>query len=207
MRIDWRNLVLVATTGTMVAAALATAMPQKENVAAKRKGQAAAQKATKTARTKADVPIDPEGWPESSLTKQSARYFIWHDKMGWHLRSTTAGKLRRFHGAIRLDQGRIESVISTGIDKEKTDAWRVDKDRKTLKYEFKTASRSDGFYFKVKDTTELEFDLAIDGKKDAKAVFIGKKGQHPAEVPFTLPTPMPDKQGANDPKIKSNESQ
>jgi hypothetical protein len=155
----------------------------------------AAQKAQKKpannkAAKKSAEPVDPSGRPEGALAAKlgakSARYYVWRDKQGWHIR-TTANGTRRFHGTVRVKDGTIASCIPVGLkDRQKTqDAWRVEPKRKELAFDFKTSSAADGLDIQIDGAdAELEFDLLIENEKKPRAVFLGKAQQHPSEVPF-----------------------
>jgi hypothetical protein len=159
---------------------------------AKTKQSQAAPPATKTEKAKTKPgpveSIDPVGRPEGKIVKKSARYYIWYDSLGWHLRVTTAGKARRFHGVIRLPEGTIESTRSVDLNEKKNrDFWRYDESKRQLRFEFRAAGGSDGFYFKTRDASEIVFDLKIDNEHDPKSVFIGHAARNASELPFRLP--------------------
>ena len=147
----------------------------------------------KTEKKAAKGPLDPYGRPDVPLAAKfeggSARYFLWYDSQGWHVR-TTAPRVRRFKGTISVDGGTIASAVPAGLkEKQKLkDAYRVGADRKQLNFEFVTGSAADGFDFRIEgDEAELSFDLTIEGQSRPRAVFIGRDQGHPAKIPFTLP--------------------
>jgi hypothetical protein len=158
---------------------------------------AAAQKKSadgKAAKSKKQTePLDPTGRPDGPLAAKlgvkSARYFVWYDKQGWHLRTTASGT-RRFHGTMRVTDGTIASCISVGLKgdgKKSQDAWRVDPKRVELAFDFRTSTHSDGLDIRIDgDDANLEFDLLIDGQPKPRAVFLGKKQQNPPELPLKL---------------------
>lgn len=159
------------------------------------------EKTKSKAKKQKSEPLDVTGRPEGGLAAKhgakSARYYVWYDKQGWHLRST-AGGTRRFHGTVRVKDGKIASVLSVGLKgdgKKSQDAWRVDSARKELAFDFRTSTASDGLDIKIDgDQAELEFDLLIDNQKRPQRVFLGRKEQHPAELPLKLksvPDPLP----------------
>jgi hypothetical protein len=159
-------------------------------------------KATKS--KKQSEPLDPTGRPEGPLAAKlgvkSARYFVWYDKQGWHLR-TTAGGTRRFHGSMRVTDGTIASCISVGLKgdgKKSQDAWRVDPKRVELAFDFRTSTHSDGLDIRIDgDDAELELNLLIDGQPKPRAVFLGKKQQNPPELPLKLKA-VPEKFAAKE---------
>ena len=147
--------------------------------------------------------LDPTRRPPGSLAAKqgakSARYYIWHDQQGWHLR-TTANGTRRFHGTVRVKNGTIASCVPVGLKgdgKKAQDAWRVEPKRKELTFDFKTSTASDGLDIRIDgNDAELEFDLSIDDQKRPRAVFLGREQQHPSELPFrfkAIPQSPPEK--------------
>ena len=155
-------------------------------------------KATKTARPKsAAKKLDPWDRPEGSIVDQTARYYVWYDSQGWHIRSTAKG-LRTFHGTVRVKDARIKSCVPVGLkdgrQKGMPDAWRVNDKRSELTFRFRTAAKSDGFDINVEGDGQIEFDLAIDEQKKPQAIFVGGGKGHPDNVPFSLPaTPQREK--------------
>ena len=163
-------------------------------------GQGPAAKA-KGAKPKAKVKaqaLDPWNRPEGSIVDQTARYYVWYDASGWHLRSTAKG-LRTFSGAVRVKGARIKSAVPVGLSdgkqKGKPDAWRVNEKRSELTFRFRTAAKSDGFDIDVEGEGTIEFELAIDGEQKPQAIFVGAKKRHPQSAPFVLPaTPTKSEQ-------------
>jgi hypothetical protein len=151
-----------------------------------------AAKAKKAPKAKAEpVVLDPYGRPEGSIVDQTARYYVWHDGQGWHMRTTAKGG-RNFHGKIRTHDATIKSYKSVGLknDKQKktsTDSWRVNDARNELTFQFLTAQLSDGLDLVVDGEGEVEFELNIDKQKNPQAVFVGRGLQHPDTNPFRLP--------------------
>jgi hypothetical protein len=142
------------------------------------------------AKSKPAKTLDPWGRPEGSIVDQLARYYVWYDREGWHLR-TTAKVGRSFQGVIRVKDAKIKSCVSIGLKndgKKSTDAWKVNEARTELKFAFKTGKLSDGFDLAIEgDEGQVEFELLIDNQKKPKAVFIGEGLQHPADSLFSLP--------------------
>lgn len=155
-------------------------------------GQEPTAKAKKKPKDKAEpVALDPFDRPEGSIVDQTARYYVWFDKQGWHLR-TTAKVGRNFHGTIKLKDAKVKSCLSVGLknDKQKktaTDSWRVNDARDELKFAFKTGQLSDGFDLAVEgDEGQIEFELLIDSQKNPRAIFVGRALGHPDQNPFHL---------------------
>ncbi len=138
---------------------------------------------------KQSEPLDPTGRPEGPLAAKlgvkSARYFVWYDKQGWHLR-TTAGGTRRFHGTMKVTDGTIASCISVGLKgdgKKSQDAWRVGPQRKVLEFDFRTSTASDGLDIRIDgDDAELEFNLLIDGQAKAASHLSRQEAAKPARA-------------------------
>jgi hypothetical protein len=164
-------------------------------------GSAAAQQPSaksKGARPKAKAQeLDPWNRPEGSIVDQTARYYVWYDASGWHIRSTAKG-LRTFHGIVRAKNAQIKSCVPVGLSdgkqKGKPDAWRVNDKRSELTYRFRTAAKSDGFDIKVEGDGTVEFELEIDGEQKPQTIFVGEKKRHPEKSPFSLPA-KPAKSG------------
>jgi hypothetical protein len=165
---------------------------------------AAAQPAAKSkakaqgAKPKAKVQqLDPWNRPEGPIVDQTARFYVWYDSSGWHIRSTAKG-LRTFHGTVRVKDAQIKSCVPVGLSdgkqKGKPDAWRVNDQRSELTFRFRTAAKSDGFDIGVEGDGTIEFELAIDGEQRAQAIFVGEKKRHPQSAPFVLPA-KPAKSG------------
>ena len=135
--------------------------------------------------------VDAFGRPEGSIANQTARYYAWYDGEQWHLR-TTAKQARNFNGTIRVTNGEIKSCVGVGVknDRQKkanTDAWRINPQRNELKFVFRTATLSDGLDFVVEGDGPIEFDLFIDTQQNPRAIFLGRSGEHPRQIPFRLP--------------------
>jgi hypothetical protein len=171
-------LILIAVLGNVERRALGENKP----------GQAKKPAMSKSALTM----LDPSGRPEGSIVDQTARYYVWHDAQGWHLR-TTAKVGRNFHGAVRVKDAKIKTFKSVGLKKDNQgkveDVWRVNEARTELKFQFKTGKLSDGIDLVVDgDGGQIEFELNIDKQQNPRAVFVGRGLQHPATNPFTLPS-------------------
>lgn len=176
--------------------AVSPALPQDKPAANKK----AAKKPDKKDEKADPPPIDPWNRPEGSIVEKTARYYIWYDSNGWHLRACSI-RLRNFHGVVRVTNGKVKSCIPVGL-KERTkvkDLWTVNADRSELKFSFSTSTKSDGLDIKFEgDEAQLEFDLNIDQDRAAKLMYIGKNEEHPTRNPFTLPAvpPKPNKDAA-----------
>lgn len=141
-------------------------------------------------------PIDPNGEPKGFHAGETARYAVWHSKRGWHVRTTTAGKKHHFTGKIHVDGGTIESIHSAHLEAKGKlqDHWKVNAARNTVEFDFRTDSGVDGIDFTVSASAKtIRFNLHIDGKQPEERIYIGQKGQHPRDDPFTLPAHPPGK--------------
>jgi hypothetical protein len=133
--------------------------------------------------------LDPRGRMEGSPTDKPARYYVWHDQDGWHLRSCSR-LVNQFQGTVRVSGGTIRKCRPIGLDLrgKQADRWGLSKDRRELTFHTFTSTSFDGFDFNVDapDAT-LEFELLINEKKMPRRIFIGRNGAHPADVKFTFP--------------------
>jgi hypothetical protein len=135
-------------------------------------------------------PIDPNGEPKGFRAGNTARYAIWHNKNGWHVRTTTAKRERHFKGIIRIEGGTFEKIHSHDLETEGRlrDWWKVGPQRQRVIFEFKTDRGIDGIDFRVSPSaTLIHFNLHIDGKYEPELIFIGHHNHHPRSDPFNLP--------------------
>lgn len=132
--------------------------------------------------------ISAVGRPNNYKLADPARYFVWHDSDGWHLR-VTAPRNRSivFKGAIRLHGAKFLAVRPIGIDK-KTDAGSMSPDKTELTFQFTTSGKFDGFDFNLDaaDESKIEFELLSFGRKAADRIFIGGKAANPKAYQFAL---------------------
>jgi hypothetical protein len=181
MRAIPTGLLLAVVCGGLLALAAAE-QPTTKGKVAKAKGQ--------------PRELDPWDRPAGSIVDQTARYYVWYDKQGWHVRATAKG-LRTFSGTISIKQGSIKSCVPVGLKDGKQkgipDVWKVNDARSQLAFRFRTAQKSDGFDLVVQGDGKIEFDLGIDNQKKPAAIFIGAGKRHPSSNPFTLPAAPPKK--------------
>lgn len=179
MRCFLRAMLLTAGIASLVCCAAA------QGPAPRSKGTSAKAKVQK---------LNPWNRPEGSIVDQTARYYVWYDASGWHIRCTAKG-LRTFHGAVRLKNARIKSCLPVGLSdgkqKGKPDAWRVNDKRSELTFRFRTANKSDGFDIGVDGDGTIEFELSIDDQQKPQAIFVGQKKRHPQKSPFSQPVTPP----------------
>jgi hypothetical protein len=134
-------------------------------------------------------PVSPVGKPKAFGPGKTARYGLWYEDGTWHLR-TTAKKGHRFSGGVRVEGGEFTRLEPVKLDMEGTGADRFawNAARNEIRFDFRTGGSVDGFDFKVdKQATLIRFALGIDGDDRPNAIFVGRKGAHPAVVPFSLP--------------------
>ena len=134
-------------------------------------------------------PLDPRGRMEDHPTDKPARYYLWHDQHGWHLRSCSR-VFNKFEGTLRVEGGEMKKCRPIGIDARgrNPDRWSLDEKRTELKFLLNTAQSFDGFDFTVDDAqATIEFELLINGKPMPARIFVGRDGEHPKEPKFTFP--------------------
>jgi hypothetical protein len=132
---------------------------------------------------------DPQGKPDNFEPGKPAAYFVWHDRDGWHLRTTTARKLHRFRGTIEVDSGEITELLNHNSEARGPDWARRSRDKKKVTFDLKTDGQADGLNFKVSDNAEtVTFSLNVDeGGAPTKRIFVGAQGRPPEASEFTLP--------------------
>jgi len=106
-------------------------------------------------------------------------YWIWHDEGRWHLRTTTAARLHRFHGWVEPMDGRITDVRATRLE------WgdRIRAVPRGIEFDFETDGAEDGFDWRVSSGCN-RFFLEVDGAPSPDHVHLGGAGHVPVEMPF-----------------------
>lgn len=136
--------------------------------------------------------IDPAGKPAKYEAGNAASYYVWRDRQGWHLRTTTKARKRTFQGAVRVLGGEFGVVNTDGLEArgDKADCWKLSDDRKELTFNLQTEKAFDGFDFRLMGgATRVEFSLKLDGEEiKTERIFIGAAGGHPEATDFSLPT-------------------
>jgi len=127
--------------------------------------------------------IDPNGQPSYMGVGSTHRFIIWRDGNSWKIRTTTAGLEHRFEGRIIANGGTINSVSQTGL--ENVDQLALENNRRTINFDFTTAGAMDGINFSTNADT-VTFEVEMDGRSTARNVFIGRNGENPVSIPFTL---------------------
>jgi hypothetical protein len=134
--------------------------------------------------------IDPNGEPKGFKAGDSERYAVWHNKKGWHLRTTTAKEEHNFSGKIVVEGGTVETIEPHDLEQKGklADWWKLGPKKHEIAFDFKTDRGIDGINFTVsKDAKVIHFNLHIDGKHHAGKIYIGREGHHPESDPFDLP--------------------
>lgn len=143
-----------------------------------------------------------QGKPENYDVGKTVRYAVWHDDDGWHLRTTTAKKQHHFRGAIHVKPGKMLSIDLVKLEGKgaNKDRFAIGPEGHNILFDFATDEGEDGFDFKVgPEGKEITWLLEVGEnkgglKKDKERIFVGKKGEHPDENPFTTPA-HPGKRG------------
>ena len=154
-------------------------------------------------------PLNPRGRMDDHPTDKPARYYLWEDADGWHLRSCSR-QVNKFDGQVRIEQGTFRKLRPIGIDPKGrgADQWVVNKERNELKFRLSTAQLFDGFDFTVEGIdAELEFELQINGKSMPARIFVGRDGQHPPAAKFSFPADQEQIEDADTPAGAQSENQ
>lgn len=114
------------------------------------------------------------GRPPNLKPGAQAAYWVWRDANGWHVRTTTAKNLHRFHGKVTGDIVNVKPVRTEMNDRMKsTKDW--------ILFAFETAGNLDGFDFTTNGCASFNLH-ANAGKK----IFIGASELQPTTNFFTL---------------------
>ncbi|VBB06717.1 Hypothetical protein LUCI_1953 [Lucifera butyrica] len=125
-----------------------------------------------------------DGKPAAFNPGQSTGYFIWQDKDGLHLRTTSAGKEHVFSGSIHTD-GAFEDILEKTAGPD--DFFHISGNRGKIAFQLTTAGEDSGIDLHVDEGTYVTFNLSMDGDKmDPNLIFIGNEGWHPDNCKFTL---------------------
>lgn len=136
-------------------------------------------------------PIDPHHRFSDDLTEQPARFYLWYDDEGWHLRSTTPKNVFKFTGTITVSNGTFGLLRDVGFERRGryADSARVTADHTRIEFTIFTSTAFDGIEFTVNgaDATVTFEDLNIRQRIYRNRIFIGNNGQYPAETTFSFP--------------------
>lgn len=140
---------------------------------------------------------DVQGRPKQDLVEvQNARYFVWHDSSGWHLRSAAKGFVK-FNGSIKLTDGTFGRLRPIGLETKGkyADRWEVNADRSEIRFEIFTGGSFDGFDFDIRrqsDEARIACDLKM-GRESTRRparIYLGRDSKHPTVAHFeTSATP------------------
>lgn len=129
-------------------------------------------------------PGNLEGRPDKMRIGGAQGYFIWHDKQGMHLHTTTKGREHVYTGVIRTN-GKFVDVNE--FRTEAGDNVRVSRDRDTIWFKFSTTAGLDGLNFRVRGGEQVDFDLYVDGHQiNRQQIFLGDDGHHPRDNSFVI---------------------
>lgn len=136
-------------------------------------------------------PIDPSHRFSDDLTKFPARYYVWYDDEGWHLRSTTPKNVFKFEGKITVDGGTFGRMRTVGFERRGryADSATASPDRTSIEFTIFTSTAFDGFDFTVNgsDARVTFEELKIGRRVYRNRIFVGEEGQHPKETTFSFP--------------------
>jgi len=154
-----------------------------------------AQETPPLAKTKSGELISPQGQSvdvqEGKLVDRTARFYLWSDAQGWHLRCAARDRtLIKFTGTLELSDGEFGKLRPIGLEAKGkvADKWAVDEARRKLEFEIHTSNSFDGFDFTLAKakSANLTCRLHVNGKPQPHRIFIGKDNRHPAEAAFSL---------------------
>jgi hypothetical protein len=116
-----------------------------------------------------------------TLPSANAYYLVWFERSEnlWHVQWTARNRKDRFEGTLQPDADGdvVISRMSSG---------RAYVRNKLIFFQCDTENQSGELTFAVKDNGLVKFQLGIDGKVYANAIFIGKQGEHPKTPVFTV---------------------
>jgi hypothetical protein len=147
--------------------------------------------APKVSTAKGGKSLVATGKPKTeSFTDKQARYFLWHDDEGWHIRTASNAGSVKFEGTIESSTGQFGKLRPVGLEVKgkNPDLWQVDEKRQKIEFRITTSGSFDGFDFSLpkNDSGTLTFTLKIGDKERPGRVFVGREMQTPAELPLVL---------------------
>jgi hypothetical protein len=136
--------------------------------------------------------IKVSGRPEGKELDVPARYYVWTDPDGWHIRSCCKDKFfANFKGEITLKNGgTFEKLRPIELERKGAhpDAWELSADRTKIQFDINSSDHPDGFDFTVKgDDAAIVFDLKVANKDQPRRIFIGHDNLHPPSGYFEFP--------------------
>ena len=134
--------------------------------------------------SKAQGGADYQGQPSLLREGAEASYWIWHDRDGYHLRTTTAHDRRTFSGRIAFTgEGWWVKSYQLGAEDE------VRLTNEGVHFRLRTQKTLEGFDFRMQPGTQSTFYLELDDTGAGKLrehTFIGHENLHPQSIPFSL---------------------
>lgn len=125
-----------------------------------------------------------DGKPDTFDPGKSRGYYIWHDRDGLHIWTTTRGQEHEFSGVIRTN-GKFADIHGQRI--ERNDFYKISSGRDRITFKFKTDGGIDGLNFNINGGKYVDFDLFVDGHRiDPKQIHIGDRGWSPRDNDFRL---------------------
>jgi len=135
----------------------------------------------------AEAPVDTgnnvaEGRPPAFKDGAPEAYWVWHDRGGWHVRTTTAHQQHRFQGRVWVGKGEVMDVHPS--HNELGD--RLVQRGNFLTFDFTTKGHEDGFDFRIADGECAKFNLLIDHRGQPDRIFVGGQGLMPTKHVFKV---------------------
>jgi hypothetical protein len=133
--------------------------------------------------------LDPEGEPAEFFKVRGARYAVWRDRQGWHLRTSSDKKAHHYKGQVRVEGGLVEQLSSYRGEKIAPAAhWKLKPNKQEVAFDFKSNERFDGIRFRISPAaSRVVFALELDSETDPYLVYIGRKNLFPEVLPMSLP--------------------
>lgn len=127
-------------------------------------------------------PLSVQGEPRKFEVGGPAGYYVWHDRGGWHLRTTSPWRVgHTFTGRITSS----DDIEVLRIHKNE-DADQVRLEGEQISFSFDTHKHVDGVDFKVGCTESVTFELQAEGYDvPAPRIRLGLTGSAPSN-PFTV---------------------
>ena len=119
----------------------------------------------------------PEGRPAFRAGAPEG-YWIWQDRLGWHLRATSAAP-HRFHGLVESPDGSVSQVKAVGTSRG------LSPGQDAIAFDWESSGGEHGFDWATSDGC-ARFDLYIDDDPRPLAVFLGGAKETPARMPFAV---------------------
>ncbi len=137
------------------------------------------------------------GRPTEMRAGLDARYWVWTDRAGVHLRWTTAGELRRFSGSIRAGASAVPSpVVAVSDSGEASAPVMVRAEDGSLSFTATARAGLSGLNLPPVGAEGLALSLFMDGlPAPLHAIRLGTAGIRPRRPVLTLRSPEPAQGG------------